>query len=1223
MAGNGARGFRVPLRLQIGGLFALLLGALALALGLASDRGARQLVDETAATAFAASADLVLQDLHRLEQTARGAAEGLALSPLNRATGLSERRTNLDLLATVLWAVPGVNAAYLGWPDGEFLLLRPVDTDAAAFAPPPGATWLAQWVGRGGVRFDFLDAGMALIESRPDVAFDFDPRTRSWFLEANADAGTVVTDPYIFFTTRDPGITAARRADSGAVAGVDVTLWDLSARLPEGQPVPSAASAVIDTGGKVLAYSRVEQLQELLAAASGGGGDLVVLPAAGDLGAPGIAALAARYARDRLPFFGRLEAGGQEYLGTIAPLEWRDTAFVMVAPMAELTAGPSEIRTRLLQVFGIALLIGVPAVWFLARLVAHPVETFAREVEAVAQLDFGTPQRSPSRVAELDDLDQAIGTMRANLGSFAALCRGIFESDDVQAMLATTLDRLMTASGAERGGIWLADDAGRMLEPMVLQGVRAGNAPSVPLDHRGSAAARAARAGEAGIIRSVTDDPDLLSDAVPDEGALAVLGLPLRSRRGELKGVVVLARREGEEAPFQPAAVALGQTVARLLVLAIDRRRLIAEQRASLERMRLLDTAVSRLNDIVVITDATDIDAPDGPRLLFVNEAFTRQTGYLAEEVLGRTPRILQGPRTSRKELDRIRAALTEGVPVHSELVNYTRAGAEIWLDIDIVPLKDDGGRPTHWVAVERDITARKQAEESVRISQERFLLLARATNDVIWDWDLDTGGIWWNDRLTPVFGHEPQADGTMPDALLALVEGADRDRVSSRLEAAIAGRQAGWLDEYRLRRADGGIASVVERGFTIRDAGGRVRRLLGSMTDVTELREMDERLRQSQKLEAIGQLTGGLAHDFNNILTVITGSVELLQDVLADREDLLRLLEMTKAAAERGAGVTHQLLAFARRQSLNPEPLQVQELVAAMEVYLRPSLGERIAIEISAEEGLWLAFADPAQLQNALLNLCLNARDAMPDGGAIRIALVNCRRDAGTGRDDETGPGEYVQITVADTGIGMAPDQVARAFEPFFTTKAVGKGSGLGLSMVYGFARQSGGQVEIRSAPGAGTSVILYLPRTMEPAGHAEPGPTSAPVEGGREHVLLVEDDELVRAHVAAQLAGLGYGVSQAASAAEALAMVRGGTSFDLLFTDMVMPGGMNGFALAQEVRRLRPGLPILFTSGYTDQTISPPEDLAGEARILSKPYRRAELAARLRAAIDRAPAS
>lgn len=1210
------------MHLQIAGLFVLLLGALALALGIAADRGARELVGGAAATTFDASAELVLHDIRQLEGTARGAAEALALSSLSRADTADERRDSLESLAAVMRAVPGVYAAYLGWPNGDFLLLRSATEPHVDFAAPEGAAWLAQWAGSGGARFDFLDPHLVLVESRVRVDFDFDPRTRPWYAQALQGEGTVVTDPYVFFTTREPGITAARRALSGAVAGVDVTLWDLSDRLPAGSPVPSAESAVIDAHGTVLAYAHVERLRALVAAAVAGGNG-ATLPTAADIGSPVIAALAERAQQSGEPFSGRIQAGGREWLAMIAPLEWQGGAFVMAAPIEELTAGPERIRTRLLQVFGIALLLGVPAIWVGARLVARPVETFAREVEAVAQLDFATKRRSPSRVRELDELDQAIATMRANLGSFTEVCRIIFESDDVAGMLSGALDGLMSASGAESGGIWLADDTGRMLEPMVLKGTRSASAPSVEVGDTRSAAARAAAAGELVVLRNVVEEPDLLPASAVN-GGQAILALPLRSRTGEVKGSIVLGRREGAETPFPMAVLALVQTVGRLMTMAIDRRRLIAEQRANLEQLRLLETAVSRLNDIVVITDADSIDEPHGPRLRFVNEAFTRHTGYLPEEALGRTPRMLQGARTSREQLDRIRTALAQGEPVRSELVNYTRTGDEIWLDVDIVPLRDDEGRVTHWVAVERDITGRKLAEEQARISQERFLLLARVTNDVVWDWDVATGRTWWNDRMTSVFGHSPETVGNAPDGLLALVDQEDRERVAERLAAAVAGRQEAWLDEYRLRRGDGRMAVVVERGFAVRGEGGSVQRLLGSMTDVTELRELDERLGQSQKLEAIGQLTGGLAHDFNNILTVITGSMELLHDALSDRKDLLRLTDMTRTAAERGASVTHQLLAFARRQSLRPEAVRVDDLVAAMGIYLRPALGEQITIETEAQAGLWPAFVDPAQLQNALLNLCLNARDAMPSGGNLRILLENKRIDGDAGgRDGDLSPGDYVRVTVADSGIGMTPDLAARAFEPFFTTKDVGKGSGLGLSMVYGFARQSRGQVRLHSDPGRGTRIVLDLPRARD-AGATESAAAPVPLpQGGGQHILLVEDDELVRSHVSAQLDGLGYRVTAVADGARALEAVRAGAVFDLLFTDMVMPGGMNGRQLAEAVRDLRPDLPVLFTSGYTDHAFDdagagPAAGTAtGKVRILTKPYKRADLAAQVRAAL------
>ncbi|MEY4879034.1 MAG: hypothetical protein RJB62_503, partial [Pseudomonadota bacterium] len=381
-----------------------------------------------------------------------------------------------------------------------------------------------------------------------------------------------------------------------------------------------------------------------------------------------------------------------------------------------------------------------------------------------------------------------------------------------------------------------------------------------------------------------------------------------------------------------------------------------------------------------------------------------------------------------------------------------------------------------------------------------------------------------------------------------------------------------------------------------------------------------EAQLRQSQRLDAIGQLTGGVAHDFNNLLTVILGNAETLADKLHGNEKLHALADMTRMAAERGAALTNRLLAFARRQALDPKATNVNKLLSEMDPLLRRTLGEHIEIETVRGGGLWNALIDAPQLESALLNLCINARDAMVKGGRLTIETGNVHLDGDyASQHSEVGSGQYVMIAVSDTGTGMTSDILARAFDPFFTTKDVGKGSGLGLSMVYGFAKQSRGHVKIYSEFGHGTTVKLYLPRA--PGDHEESFPTSSSeLPRGQERIFLVEDDELVRMHVTRQLESLGYHVTSAHNGAEALealeALKRNG-DYDLLFTDVVMPGGVNGRQLAVAVAELYPNLPVLFTSGYTENAIVHHGRLDPGVHLLNKPYRLQDLAAKIRLAL------
>jgi signal transduction histidine kinase/FixJ family two-component response regulator len=393
---------------------------------------------------------------------------------------------------------------------------------------------------------------------------------------------------------------------------------------------------------------------------------------------------------------------------------------------------------------------------------------------------------------------------------------------------------------------------------------------------------------------------------------------------------------------------------------------------------------------------------------------------------------------------------------------------------------------------------------------------------------------------------------------------------------------------------------------------------------DVTEARETERQLRQSQKMEAVGQLTGGIAHDFNNILTVITGTIEILEEGVADRPDLAPIAKMIDDAAERGAELTRNLLAFSRRQPLQPRKTNVNELVMETARLLRPTLGGNIEIESMLDDNASPALIDPSQLTTSLLNLALNARDAMPNGGKLTFETADVVLDESyAAMNAEVRSGPYVMIAVSDNGSGIPAAIADKVFEPFFTTKTMGKGTGLGLSMVYGFVKQSEGHVKIYSEDGQGTAIKMYLPRAAAQAEQAENAAPAEPVHGGHETVLVVEDDALVRGYVMTQIKSLGYRTLSATNAAEALALIDGDAPIDLLFTDIVMPGGMNGRQLSDEACKRRAGLKVLFTSGYTENAIVHHGRLDPGVLLLAKPYRKQQLAQMIRAALSAEPSS
>jgi len=396
----------------------------------------------------------------------------------------------------------------------------------------------------------------------------------------------------------------------------------------------------------------------------------------------------------------------------------------------------------------------------------------------------------------------------------------------------------------------------------------------------------------------------------------------------------------------------------------------------------------------------------------------------------------------------------------------------------------------------------------------------------------------------------------------------------------------------------------------------------VGIIHDISSRKQSEALLVQAQKMEAVGQLSGGIAHDFNNLLTVIMGNAEAIADLLKPRPDLLRYIDMIISASERGAELTQRLLAFSRRQTLLPVEVNCNQLVKEMRQMLVRTLHEDITIKTELEPDLWSAFADASQLESAILNLTINAQDAMPSGGNLIISTANVPLDEHyQSSNPEVPPGYYVMISVTDTGEGMPPEILKKVFEPFFTTKEVGKGSGLGLSMVYGFVKQSNGHVTIYSEPKLGTTVRIYLPSTVSKAdGKANflhHGDEEAP--SGRETILVAEDDDFVRAYAVNCLEGLGYTVISAGDGHEALSLLsQQDCNPDVLFTDIVMPGGMNGLELIEHARKLRPDLKVLLTSGYALDVLTSRGRLQIGTAVLHKPYRKAALAQHLRHIID-----
>ncbi|RXH13545.1 ATP-binding protein [Bradyrhizobium guangzhouense] len=514
---------------------------------------------------------------------------------------------------------------------------------------------------------------------------------------------------------------------------------------------------------------------------------------------------------------------------------------------------------------------------------------------------------------------------------------------------------------------------------------------------------------------------------------------------------------------------------------------------------------------------------------------------------------------------------------------------------------------------LDRDLKIRRRAEEDARASEQRFRDYAETASDWFWETGPDHVFTYISERAD-AFGMDREAliGKRRPDA--AFDQNAEVEKWRDHI-ATLDRHEPFRKFEYRGRDGAGRLHYFSVNGQPVFGDDGHFMGYRGSSTDLTAQHETEERLRQSQKMDAIGQLTGGVAHDFNNVLTVITGTIEIIQEGLADKPELAAIAQLIDDASSRGAEITSQLLTFARRQPLEPREIDVNALVAETAKLLRPILGEHVEIVTHLGDDAWPAMADPSQLSSAIVNLAVNARDAMPGGGRLTLETANREFNGTDNADGEAG--SYVMIAVADTGHGIPAEIRDRVFEPFFTTKGVGRGTGLGLSMVYGFIKQTGGTVAIESEEGRGTVMKLFLPRSAGDAtAKTAPAPPPA-LTRGHETILVVEDDPLVQGYVIAQLGSLGYRTLTASDGATALALVDRGASFDLLFTDIIMPGGMNGRELADAVRLRRPDVRVLYTSGYTDNAIVHEGQLDAGVALLRKPYRKAELSRKIREAL------
>ncbi|MBO9187978.1 PAS domain-containing protein [Rhizobium sp. L80/93] len=640
----------------------------------------------------------------------------------------------------------------------------------------------------------------------------------------------------------------------------------------------------------------------------------------------------------------------------------------------------------------------------------------------------------------------------------------------------------------------------------------------------------------------------------------------------------------------------------------------------------------------------------------FANGAYRDWFGAEPETMIGHHVRDVIGQIAYEERRESIvRALAGEAIVSETELPHSD--GGVRQVEVRYVPhIEPDGSVPgVHILGI--DVQERAQREAALAASNGRFRTAMDAVHGVLWTNSADGRMIGEQHGWATLTGQTPEeyqgygwSSAVHPGDVAATVEA---------WQAAVAAKSM-FVHEHRVMRHDGAWREYAIRGLPILDTAGEIIEWVGVHTDITHQRaaeaalreqaealarqvrhreraeaqlrhvnenlearviaEIDERrqaeakLAQSQKMETVGKLTGGVAHDFNNLLQVVSGNLQLLVKDIAGNQRAETRVANAMAGVSRGSKLASQLLAFGRRQALEPKVVNVSRFVRGMDDMLRRAIGEAIEVETVVTGGLWNTFIDSAQVENALLNLAINARDAMNGRGKLTIELANAHLDdAYAFSHEEVTPGQYVMLAVSDTGSGMSPDIIEKVFEPFFSTKAEGKGSGLGLSMVYGFVKQSGGHVKIYSEVGEGTTIKLYLPRALQ-SEDVEVAIDTGPISGGTETVLVVEDDDAVRETVVAMLSDLGYCVLKSVDASSALNVIESGIPIDILFTDVVMPGTLKSPELARKARARLPNIAVLFTSGYTENSIVHGGKLDAGVDLLSKPYTREALARKFR---------
>jgi two-component system cell cycle sensor histidine kinase/response regulator CckA len=624
----------------------------------------------------------------------------------------------------------------------------------------------------------------------------------------------------------------------------------------------------------------------------------------------------------------------------------------------------------------------------------------------------------------------------------------------------------------------------------------------------------------------------------------------------------------------------------------------------------VLGAAVDRFNDIVMVTEAKAFEGP-GPRILFVNPAFERITGYKPEEVLGRSSRFMQGPGTSAEEVRRVETAITAHEAVRAELLNYKKDGSAFWVEIEANTTKSPETGVEYFVFIERDITLRKTQEAAQR-EQERAIgtlfsnlpgMAYRCLNDGSWMMEFVSGG------CRELTGYDPEAlIGNRLKSFEGIIEADDRKGVHELISRAVERGEAFELT-YRIRTREGGLKWVWERGRPVPGPDGPVRTLEGFITDITERKLLETQVLQNQRLESIGTLAGGISHDLNNVFAPIMMAGDLLSDRVNDK-DATQLLDVIAASARRGAELVRQILLFARGMEGPRVAVKPAALFAEIKTFLESTLPKSIRVNFEIASGVKAVSGDPVQLHQTLLNLAVNARDAMPSGGRLAFSATPAAVSASSPRPHpDAVPGEFVRIDISDTGTGIPDILKGQIFDPFFTTKGVGRGSGLGLSTARSIVKAHCGFITFVSTEGIGTTFSIFLPTAEADLSKPIRGDTTkhaaGPLPRGKgESILVVDDEESVRLIMRSTLESFGFRAVGAADGAEAVALFRSAPAlFDMAIVDMQMPG-LDGGKTILSLRHMRPDLPIVAASGLATSQNREQAAANGVRHFLDKPF-------------------